>query len=152
MFELIHALSIESEAGRATGEAFVPVDLPMLADHFPGRPLVPGSWLIELAAQVAGPLAEAVIQRRHGLDRWALLGMIRHAKFLEPASVPAALRLTAEVHSDAPSNVRLKVEARQGDRLLLRGEVVMMMVEAAPPWEAAIKARHERLRRWRTPL
>ena len=43
MFELIRTIRIEGD--RADGMAEVSADHPMLADHFPGRPLLPGTWL-----------------------------------------------------------------------------------------------------------
>jgi 3-hydroxymyristoyl/3-hydroxydecanoyl-(acyl carrier protein) dehydratase len=148
MFDLMRRLTVDAAAGLATGEAVVPAEHPMLVDHFPGAPTLPGSWLVELAAQVAGPLAEEIIKYRHGLERWAMLGMIREAKFLRPAPLPANLHFVAEVHRTELSNVTIKVTVRNENENLMRAELVMMMLEASTDWSEAIRARHERMKRW----
>jgi 3-hydroxyacyl-[acyl-carrier-protein] dehydratase len=149
MFELIQSISIDAAAGTSAGKAIVPADHPLFADHFPGAPLLPGSLLIELAAQMAGPLAEQVAKLRLDVERWSLLGMIRDAKFLRPVTLPATLIFNAEVRRVEPSSITLAVDAHEDGQLLMRAELVMMMLEAAPEWDAAIRARHKRLASWK---
>lgn len=149
MFELIESISIDPANGLAGGKAIVPADHPLFADHFPGAPILPGSFLLELAAQVAGPLAEQVAKLRLDHDRWALLGMIRNAKFLRPVPLPATIVLAAEVSRFEPSNITLQVHARANEEIVMSAELVMMMAEAAPEWDKAIRARHERLASWK---
>jgi 3-hydroxyacyl-[acyl-carrier-protein] dehydratase len=149
MFELIQSISIDAATGESSGKAIVPADHPLFADHFPGAPLLPGSLLIELAAQVAGPLAEQVTKLRSDVERWAVLGMIRNAKFLRPVTLPATLELIAEVRRFESSSIGLHVEASVNEELVMTAELVMMMFAAAPEWEAAIRARHERVASWK---
>ena len=149
MFELMRSISTDVEAGRASGTASVAADCPAFADHFPGAPLLPGSLLIELAAQVAGPLAEETISARLGLERWAVLGMIRDAKFLRHTRLPAELHITAEVRRAEASQVVVRAAARADGQEVLRAELWMMMLEASPEWDAAVAARRERVARWK---
>jgi 3-hydroxymyristoyl/3-hydroxydecanoyl-(acyl carrier protein) dehydratase len=146
MFELIRTIRLDGE--RATGTAAVAADLPMLLDHFPGRPILPGTWLVELAAQIAGPLAEAVAQTRHGVDRCALLAMIDHAKLLAPVDLPATLRLDAEVARCEPSTAAVRVVAVCEDVSVMRAVLVFALLDAPLGLEAAARARRDRLARW----
>ncbi len=149
MFELICSINTDAAGGRAQGRAIVPADYPLIADHFPGAPLLPGSLLIELAAQVAGPLAEEIVNSRLGLERWAMLGMIRDAKFLRHTRLPATLQISAEVRRVEASNVIVRVEAEAGEGQVLRAELWMLMLEASNEWTEAIAARRERVARWK---
>jgi 3-hydroxyacyl-[acyl-carrier-protein] dehydratase len=144
MFELIRTIRIEGD--RADGTAEVPLEHPMLADHFPGRPLLPGTWLIELAAQVAGPLAETMEQ-----NRWAVLAMVQSAKLLAPVDLPASLNIEATIVRRAREIVTTRVTAWNGDITVLRGELVFALVESPPGTEAAVRERNERLWRWSKP-
>ena len=149
MFELIQSISIDAATGESSGKALVPADHSLFADHFPGAPLLPGSLLVELAAQIAGPLAEQVTKSRLDAERWAVLGMIRNAKFLRPVPLPASVALNAELRRFDTSSVALQVEAKVNEQLVMTCELVMMMFEAAPEWETAIRARHERVASWK---
>ena len=149
MFEMMRSIMTDTLAGVARGTASVPADHPFFADHFPGAPLLPGSFLIELAAQVAGPLAEEIVHARLGLERWAMLGMIRDAKFLRHTRLPADLLITAEVRRADASKVIVQVWARAQEQETLRAELWMMMLEAAPDWGEAIAARRERVAVWK---
>ncbi|MFY9826623.1 MAG: hypothetical protein WAM82_35000 [Thermoanaerobaculia bacterium] len=150
MFELLRTLSIDAGAGRATGEAFIPAGHPLFADHFPAHAILPGTLAMELAAQVAGPLAEEVVALRHGgRERYAVLGMIHQAKFLSPVPLPARLELTAEVRRSDPSQVTVAVAARVGEIQVLRGELLLAMVEPAAEWSAALALRDQRVACWK---
>ncbi|HEX8128959.1 MAG TPA: hypothetical protein VF527_07655 [Pyrinomonadaceae bacterium] len=149
MFEMMRSIITDTESGLGRGTAYVTADCPSFADHFPGAPVLPGSLLIELAAQVAGPLAEETVCSRLGLERWAMLGMIRDAKFLRHTQLPAQLLIHAEVRRAEASKVIVQVAARVDEQEVLRAELWMMMLEASPEWAAAINARRERVARWK---
>lgn len=149
MFEMMRSIMTDTEAGLARGTASVPADCPFFADHFPGAPLLPGSFLIELAAQVAGPLAEEIVHSRLGLERWAMLGMIRDAKFLRHTPLPAQLLITAEARRVEASKVIVQVWAQAQEQEVLRAELWMMMLEASNEWAEAIAARRERVAVWK---
>lgn len=141
MFELIRSLRIDGD--RADGTAVVPADHPALLDHFPGRPLLPGTWLVEIAAQVAGPLAETETP-----GRWAVLAMIQSAKLLAPVDLPADLTIEAALVRRARDIVTTRVTAWRDDVTVLRGELVFALVEAPPGTEQAIRERMDRMARW----
>lgn len=147
MFELIRSLRIDGD--RADGTAVIPADHPTLLDHFPGRPVLPGTWLVEIAAQVAGPLAETASP-----GRWAVLAMIQNAKLLAPVDLPAEVTIEAALVRRARDIVTTRVTAwhpaggRDDDVTVMRGELVFALVEAPPGTEHAIRERMDRMARW----
>lgn len=149
MFELIESITIDAAGGAASGIASLPAEHPLFADHFPLAPLAPGSLLIELSAQIAGPLSEEITKTQSDLDRWALLGMVREAKFLSPVPLPARISFFAEAVRIESSNITVSVRAQVNGQVVMRAELVMMMVETAPGWEAAIRARDQRVAAWK---
>jgi len=149
MFELMRSIRIDAENGRASGEAFVPADHPLFADHFPGKSLLPGSLVLELAAQVAGPLAEEFPKTQSELERWAILGMVRDARFLQPVFLPATLEISAVISRSQTSSVNTVVTVTIDGERVMQAELVMMMLESSAEWASAIEARNDRLARWK---
>ena len=149
MFELIRSINIDAKNGRASGAAFVPADHPLFADHFPGKSLLPGSLILELAAQVAGPLSEEFAKTQLGLERWAILGMVRDARFLQPVFLPASLEITATISRSQSSNISTTVTVTVDNERVMQAELVMMMLESSAEWAPAIEARNDRLARWK---
>ena len=147
MFELMRSISIDVENGRASGAAFVPADHPLFADHFPGKSLLSGSLILELAAQVAGPLAEEFAKAQLQIERWAILGLVRDARFLQPVFLPASLEITAAISRSQSSNVSTSVTVTVNGERVMQAELVMMMLESSAEWAVAIEARNDRLAR-----
>jgi len=145
----MRSLSIDVENGCASGAATVPADHPLFADHFPGKSLLPGSLILELAAQVAGPLAEEFAKTTLGIERWAILGMVRDARFLQPVFLPASLEITAAVGRAQSSNISTTVTVVVNGERVMQAELVMMMIESSTDWAPAIEARNNRLARWK---
>ena len=142
-------MQIDTENGRASAEAFVEADHPLFADHFPGSPLLPGSLMIELAAQLSGPLAEEFAKTRAGDERWAILGMVRDARFLRPVFLPATLTLSAEVIRTEPSTINTNVVVEVNGERAMQAQLVMMMIETSTELAQGIEARNNRLARWK---
>ena len=144
----MQSIRIDAEKGSASGQAFVPADHPLFADHFPDKPLLPGSFILELAAQVSGLLAEEYAKTEMGVERWAILGMVRDARFLRPVFLPATLDIAAEIIRSQTSNINTTVVVTFDGERIMQGELVMMLLESVPEWSAAIEARNNRLARW----
>lgn len=149
MFELMRSLRIDAEDGRASGAASVPADHPLFADHFPGKTLLPGSIILELAAQVAGPLAEEFAKTQLGIERWAILGIIRDARFLQPVFLPASLEISAVIARSQSASISTNVTVTLAGERVMQAELVMMMLEASAEWAPAIAARNDRVARWK---
>jgi len=145
----MRSIRIDVEKRRALAEAFVPADHPLFADHFPVSRVLPGSLIIELAAQVSGPLAEEFARAQLGSERWAILGMVRDARFLSPVYLPATVALGAKISRSQPSTINTSVTASVNGERVMQAELVMMMVENSGEWAGAIEARNDRLSRWK---
>ena len=149
MFELMRSIRIDTENGRASGAASILADHPLFADHFPGKSLLPGSVMLELAAQVAGPLAEEFAKTKLGIERWAILGMVRDARFLQPVLLPASLEISALIARSQSSSINTNVTVTVNGERVMQAGLVMMMLESSTEWAPAIEARDDRLARWK---
>lgn len=149
MFEFLRTLSVDAVGRRAVGEARVDCDHPFLADHFPGHPVLPGSMALELAAQVAGPLAEEVVPLEHQRTRYAFLAKVRSAQFVRPVHLPATLRFEAQVKRSDAAGAVVTVTGRNGQELMLRGELLLVMMDADGEWQGALEERRRRVERWK---
>src|SRR5437868_12532659 len=149
MFELMRSIRIDTENGRASGAASILADHPLFADHFPGKSLLPGSVMLELAAQVAGPLAEEFAKTKLGIERWAILGMVRDARFLQPVLLPASLEISALIGRSQSSSINTNVTVTVNGERVMQAELVMMMLESSTEWAPAIESRDDRLARWK---
>ena len=143
MFELVQWIAIDAPAGRASGTAAVAADHPALLDHFPDRPLLPGTWCLELAAQIAGPLVEEALAD----GRFAVLAMVQRARFVAPVELPTTVQIEAAITRRQPSTTVVDTTVSRGGLIRVRAELVFAHVEDASP--AAIAARAARLARWR---
>jgi 3-hydroxymyristoyl/3-hydroxydecanoyl-(acyl carrier protein) dehydratase len=146
MFELVRAVTFTSTKARARAE--VSADIPFLADHYPGMPVVPGTLLIELCAQVGGALAEKAVRERHGRDRLAFLSTVRNASFPAPVGLPAQLDIAAELKGVLETSVTADVTATCAGTLVCRAAIVMAMQAPQPGWTAAIETARTRVAAW----
>ena len=144
MFELVHSIAIDVERERADGTARIAADHPGLGDHFPDRPILPGTWCVELSAQIAGPLVEEML----GDGRHALLAMIRNATFMAPIELPTTIQIGATIARREPSTTTVQTIVYRGGALLARAELVFAHVEVTAS-ERASAERDERLERWK---
>ena len=108
-------LSVES-GRRATACTVFPRDLEIFADHFPGRPIVPGTLLTEAMGQTAGWLLVSTLQFR----QWPLLTTIDQAKFYRLVVPGAEIVIDAAMQSSRPEDFELQAEARVGGQRVAR--------------------------------
>ena len=130
-------LSVEP-GKRASARVVFPAGLPIFADHFPGRPIVPGTLITEAMAQTGGWLLVTTLQFR----QWPLLTAIDQAKFFRFVRPDQPIIMEAALQGSRPEDFEVTAEARvDGERVararfLFRVEPLMRDEAAARELEA----------------
>jgi 3-hydroxyacyl-[acyl-carrier-protein] dehydratase len=99
----------------------------ILHDHFPDYPILPGALIVEAAAQLAGYLLEATLNRAGAPVVRALLVQIQQAKFYDTVGPGDQLALEATIGSRLEDAVQVTVEGRAGERRIVRGTLTFVM-------------------------
>ena len=109
---------IRCEKDGAEGVGIFSENLEFLSGHFPGRPMVPGVLLFELAAQLVAYWAIF-----HYGGKYVLLTGLDRARLRSPVGAGEALRLRVSIERVRAPLVRAKVFISRGSQRV--GEVVV---------------------------
>jgi 3-hydroxymyristoyl/3-hydroxydecanoyl-(acyl carrier protein) dehydratase len=91
---LIDEIVAEQPGERIEAQTLVPTDAPQFADHFPRRPLMPGSLLGEIVAQLSARVVA------DGGDQQFSLTEVKRARFREPVVPGDTLWVVVTRNSD----------------------------------------------------
>jgi 3-hydroxymyristoyl/3-hydroxydecanoyl-(acyl carrier protein) dehydratase len=119
-------LALERTAGETGREARatfqVPPSAPFFADHFPRRPVFPGSLLMHLSLQLGAMLVNELPPPASGRwGDWTILDM-KLRSFIPPGTV---LELDARLKPRSEASTMLALEARTGRDLLATARLVL---------------------------
>jgi 3-hydroxyacyl-[acyl-carrier-protein] dehydratase len=122
-FSFLDTFEVTDPGRTGRGRKWLDPKLPFFADHFPGRPLMPGVLLIECAAQAAGALWASILQEEPSTA--LVLAQVAHFKLLAPVApgetVEAEIAFVAALGALAQFDATLRVGARE----VARGRLVM---------------------------
>jgi len=121
---------VELEPGvRARGEWTITDDLPFLAGHFPGNPIVPGVLMVESAAQVGAVCALTHPDHQGKFGVFAGIDDVRFTRIVRPGET-----IDIEIVVDRLRGRigRASAALTVGGEAAVRGVLTFALLEAAP--------------------
>jgi 3-hydroxymyristoyl/3-hydroxydecanoyl-(acyl carrier protein) dehydratase len=116
------------------GRAWLDPDWPIFRDHFPGRPLLPAVYFVEMGAQTAGALWAA----HAGFSSATPLQLVEVKKFrVRQSALPGQnLQITVRVVTAWPELATFQIQIFRDDLMLAEGEIVMANTQPKPARQA----------------
>lgn len=114
---------------RIRGVKCVTLSDPVLHDHFPDYPIMPGALIVEASAQLAGFLLETTFNRPGQAPRRALLVQIQRAKFYETTGPGDRLDIEATLTGKLETAAQVKVTVTVDEQRVARAELTFVMKE-----------------------
>ena len=118
---------------RARGVKNITLSDEILHDHFPDYPIMPGTLIIESAAQLAGFLLEMSFNRAGAPLLRALLIQIQQAKFHETAGPGDRLDVAVTLNSRLEEAAQVDAEIRVGEKRIVRAVLTFVMKNIDSP-------------------
>lgn len=112
---------------KACGLKCVSLSDPVLHDHFPDYPTMPGALIVEAAAQLAGFLIEMTVNCEEKPVRRALLAQIDLAKFHDRVGPGNTMEITTTVAQIRDPSAQIIAEVRVGDKKVARAKLTFML-------------------------
>jgi len=102
----------------------VPPDAPFFADHFPRKPVFPGSLLMQMNLRLVGELAAQMPRNGQALAGWKLNSVsdMKLRTFIPPGEL---LELTVKTVTNDGTTAEVSVESRRGTRLVGAARVAL---------------------------
>lgn len=92
--------------------------------HVPGRPLLPGVLMIEMAAHAVALMAKVFGSH----DNFIALGGVDTCKFRDAVTAPSRLHLIGHGRESRPRRVVADTQGVIGDRMIFEAEITGMLV------------------------
>lgn len=119
----------ELEPGvRCVAAKFVDPASPILAGHFPSKPILPGVLLIEAVAQTAGVMLGSAVppDGDNSLGGIALLAAVNRFKFLKPVIPGQELRIETKKLTEAGKMAYIAGTVWVGGEMVATGELTVV--------------------------
>jgi len=112
---------------RARGIKTVSLSDDVLHDHFPDYPIMPGTLILESAAQLGGFLVEMSVNKPGAPLLRAVLVQVDQAKFHEPAGPGDTLEVTVTLDSTLAGAAQVAADVRVGPRRVARATLTFVL-------------------------
>lgn len=127
-FSFLDSMVVVEEGKRARGTKWLDPAAPYFADHFPGRPLMPGVLLIECAAQLAGAFWQRL--RRESEPAPVFLAAIQQFRFTTAVLPGQTLDVDVELDKDAGTLAQFSAVLYVDKTVVAQGKLVMSLQAA----------------------
>ncbi|HAZ12573.1 MAG: hypothetical protein A2X86_11760 [Bdellovibrionales bacterium GWA2_49_15] len=111
----------------ARGLKAVTLTEPILHDHFPDFPVLPGAMIIEGLAQLAGLILEVTFNKTDDKIVRAILVQVDKMKFYRPTTPGEVLTYEARIESLLEDAARMGVSAKCGEEVRATGKINFQM-------------------------
>ncbi len=129
-FALLHGLChIDLEAKNAVAYRDISADDWWFRGHVPGRPLLPGVLMLEMAAQLSALLAKLI----GGHAGFVAFGGVDQCKFREAVVAPCRLYLLAAGTEYRKRRITSETQAVVDGKLIYEARITGMMMRDDPP-------------------
>jgi 3-hydroxyacyl-[acyl-carrier-protein] dehydratase len=115
-FSFLDALDVLEAGRRARGRKWLDPAAPYFADHFPGRPMMPGVLLLECAAQAAGALWQ---------QPQAFLAGVQQFRFLQPVLPGQTVEIEVALQKDFGALAQFDVILSVAGTAVAQGRLTM---------------------------
>ena len=112
----------------STGLKAITLTDPILHDHFPDYPILPGAMIIEGLAQLAGFLLESSFNAETEEVKRAILVQVEKMKFYKTSGPGEVLTYKAEINSLLEDAAKVTVTAMCGDEVRTKGRLTFQMM------------------------
>ncbi len=128
-FDLLDGVRhLDGEAGRIVTFVDIREDAWWFRGHVPGRPLLPGVLMLEMAAQSSALLAQEITG-----DHQSFIGFggVGACKFREPVTAPSQLIILCKFKDSRPRRFIAATQGIVGDKLAFQAEVTGLRMPPA---------------------